>query len=367
MLSAIHQARERFTLPAVMPLLGVFGGLAVVIVLAESVGVLCVALALLLGAAIQAAVLALQTARGRRYDFGFHWDHPGVRRAVRLILPLLAANVVVRSTPIIDRFVGSRLEEGSIARLEYGWRIPLLLGLLVANGIGTVIFTSMSQSAATRDLAGLRRTVSTGLRFTLLALAPIVAIGIALASPLVTVLLQRGRFAGGDAAVVARLLQVFMLAAVGATLGVIVGRCFYALKAMRLLAIVGVFEALAYAVYTPLLTRWLGVDGVAWATVLYFDFSITWALLLLRHRTGASGRGVLRAGVQMATAAALAGTTAWLAARLSLRPFALLGVGSCLGAFVYVGALVLFRSAEIRSAWRTAHTWWRVRSGRHGP
>ncbi|MBI5481615.1 MAG: polysaccharide biosynthesis C-terminal domain-containing protein [Deltaproteobacteria bacterium] len=361
LLSAVHQAQGRFAWPGVVPLVGAVVSLAVILGLSHTLGVTAVALALLLSAAGQVAILAALTAPSRRYRFGFHWSHAGVRRLVMLALPLLVANVVMRSTPIVDRYLGSRLAEGSIARLEYAWRIPLLLGLLVSNGIGTVVFTSLSHSAATRDLAGFRATVSTGLRYTMLALAPLVALGIALASPLVTVLLQRGRFGAADAATVATLLQIFMLATVGAALGMIVGRCFYALKAMRLLAIAGVIEALAYAAYAPLFVRWLGVSGIAWATVLYFDFSITWALLLLRHRTGASGRGVARAALQCSAAALVAGATAWWIARLSLRPLATLALGAGAGFVVYAGALALLRSPELRAAWLALTAWWRGR------
>jgi hypothetical protein len=81
-------------------------------------------------------------------------------------------------------------------------------------------------------------------------------------------------------------------------------------------------------VYTPLLSRWLGVAGVAWANVLLMNSSFAWQIVLHEYRLRSyPAKSVLKpfAIVTAAAAAGLAG------------PFATGGIGAPIGRLIAGG------------------------------
>jgi peptidoglycan biosynthesis protein MviN/MurJ (putative lipid II flippase) len=163
---------------------------------------------------------------------------------------------------------------------------------------------------------------------------------------------QRGRFTGHDAESVASLLQIYLLALGPACLGGITGRGFYVLKDTRTLAIFGSLESIAYVVYTALLSRLLGVVGVALGYAIYFNISIIWHVLVLRYKTGnRGGTYLLRSFLLITLAAALAGGVAFVCNLLLPNPWLRLIIGGVCGVGVYALMLMVMRVHEAQQIW----------------
>jgi putative peptidoglycan lipid II flippase len=181
-----------------------------------------------------------------------------------------------------------------------------------------------------------------------LAIAPAMAIGIALALPLVVAAFQRGQFNKNDAAAVAGLLQVYLLALAPACLGNITGRGFYALKDIRTFSGLSSIESVVYMFYTPLLAHLLGPKGVALGFVLFFNISFVWTAIILRYRTGnVGGSMVLNSFIRTGLAALLGGVVAWATTHLTSNVWLELIFGGLSGLLVYGMSLCLLQSAEI--------------------
>lgn len=352
LLTGIYQAQESFGWPSAVPFIGAIVNLGLIVVWARSFGVVGLALAATTSLILQ-VVLLLPIVRGPgKFHWSLNWRHPGVRQVLHLLWPLAVSGLVFRWTPIIDRYVASGLAEGAISHLGYAFKLLSLLTVFFSTGIATVIFPRMVMKTSTSDMAGLRHTVSMGLRIMWLALAPAVAIGMALALPLITILFRRGAFSAADAHSVALLFQVYLLALAGGCLGNIGGRIFYALKDTRTIAVMGVAEALGYAIYTPLLARWLGIIGLALGYVLYFDLSPAWWLPVLRYKMGnVGGRTILFSFLRTGLAAILAGVAAMTATVLFPNVWIQLVLGGMLGLSVFLVSVWLLGSPEVKSIW----------------
>ena len=195
-----------------------------------------------------------------------------------------------------------------------------------------------------------------------LVLAPAIALGFALALPLIQSIYLRGAFLADDATSVAFLFQIYMLALAAMCLGNLTGRTFYALKETRIIAIVSVFEALAYAIYTPLLAAHFGAAGVALGFVFYYDLGLLWHLVFIRYKLGNSGgRQILLSSTRIGLAALCAGTAAWLAVHWLPNSWGQLLAGAVTGAAVYACALLLFRSPEGITLLAAASGWLKSR------
>ena len=315
LLTSIYQARERFGWPSAVPFIGALVNLGLIAVMARSLGVVGLALAATTSLVLQ-VILLLPIVRGSGkvslvFQISPSWCAPGSASALApgCFRPGFSVDADHRSLRCL-RFSGGRdLAPGlrlQVAQFADG----VLLNRRRHGDIPRMVMKN-----STSDMAGLRHTVSMGLRIMWLALAPAIGIGVALALPIITILFQRGAFSAADTRSVAVLFQVYSLALAGGCLGNVGGRIFYALKDTRTISAMGVVEALGYAVYTPLLARWLGIIGLALGYVLYFDLSPAWWLPVLRYKMGnvggrtdlaliladGAGRNICRVAARMVT------------------------------------------------------------------
>jgi putative peptidoglycan lipid II flippase len=348
LLTGIYQSQLRFGWPAAVPVIGAFVNLGLVIILANWLGIIGLAIATTSGIVLQVGLLLPLALKKGCYRLTLNWRHPAISQVMRLLLPLVLASLVSKSTPLVERFLASGMPTGSISHLGYAFRIFSVLSMLISTGIATVIFPRMAANMAGSDLLALRHTMSTGLRVMWLAIAPVTAIGIALALPVVTVVFQRGQFSATDSMVVAILLQVYLMALAPACLGSITGRGFYALKDTRTVAVLGSIESLLYVTYTIILARIWGVVGVALGYVLLFNGSLVWQGLILRAKTGkAGGRTVLSSFTRTGLAALLGGAVTWGVTQSTSSVWFQVLFGGISGLFVYSAGLWIMKSPEI--------------------
>lgn len=349
LLTGIYQARHRFGWPAAVPVIGALVNLGMVVALARPLGVVGVALAATTSLVLQATMLLPIAFGPERCRLMLNLGHPGVRQVLYLLWPLALSALFTRWTPLIDCYLASNMGGGAISHLGYAFKLIGLLSIFISTGISTVIFPRMAFDTAGGNMEGLRHTISWGLRGVWIVTAPAIFIGWALASPFVTVLFQRGHFTSMDTQAVTVLFKVYLLALGGMCLGTITGSVLYAWKYTRLIAVLGVFQAVAYVLYTPLLAKIWGILGVAGGYVLYFSLSILWILIFIRYKTGNSGgRTVVTSFVKISLAAMIGGAAAWAIAVNIPSPWLQLIFGGAAGLAIYLLALVLSRSAEIR-------------------
>jgi putative peptidoglycan lipid II flippase len=358
LLTGIYHAKSRFGWPSAVPIVAALFNLALVLALVRPWGISGVAVASVVGLTVQTVLLLWLLVGNDRLRLSFDWRHPGVARLSSRLWPLVLSGLLIRCTPVVDRYVASNLPPGSIAHLGYAFKMVSLMTLFLSTGIATVVFPRMAFNTASHDLAALRATMSTGLRMMWLGVAPFTTIGIALALPLIATTLERGAFQPHDTRAVATLSQIYFLTLFGSCLGSITGRAFYALKDTRTVAAMGVVEAVAYVVYTPWLAARFGADGVAAAYAIYFTLSIVWQFPVLRVRMGRTGgRRVISAFLRTGSSALVAGLSAVAARGATTYAPLQLVVGAVVGGVVYVAAQWCWGGDDVRSIADSVWAW----------
>jgi putative peptidoglycan lipid II flippase len=266
------------------------------------------------------------------------------------LAPLILANVFIRASTVVERYLASELPTGELSQVTYASRIVLTLAVLLSAGPAAVIFPRMARDTATGGTA-LRTTVSDGLQSLWNLVAPIVALLIALADPGVRLVFEHGAFTRADSEAVSSLLRLYSPSLVAAALGAITGRAIYALKATRVLAAVGTAEGVAYVLYTTVLAHTLGASGIALGFTLYYLGSLAWQLIFLRHALHASGRTFARSVAITGTVAIVAGLSAWLASRMVEEPVVAVLWGGLIGLGIYVLGQVVVARLQIAARW----------------
>lgn len=126
------------------------------------------------------------------------WNHPQVRKIMRLMLPTLFGSSVAQLNLLLDTIVASLLVTGSQTWLYQATRfLELPLGVF-GVALGTVILPALSRHHVGADRAGFSRSLDWGLRTTLLIALPAMCGLLLLAEPVVAAFYQNGRFTAFD-------------------------------------------------------------------------------------------------------------------------------------------------------------------------
>jgi putative peptidoglycan lipid II flippase len=183
----------------------------------------------------------------------------------------------------VNTMLAASLGTGAVSWLGYAFRIMYLPIGLFGVSIATAVLPTVSRHAVARDDDAVRETVSDGLSLMLMLNVPATVGLMALAGPIVQLLLQRGEFGPDATAATAAALQFYALGLVGYSITRIISPTFYALGLNRIPVLVSVAAVLVNALLNLALVRWLGFRGLALGTSIAALFS-GGALLLLLHR-----------------------------------------------------------------------------------
>lgn len=283
-LAGLAQVRGRFDLTAWAPTLAAIVGLATTVVVAHLYGAYGLAWSTTVAGIVQCGVgfLSLRRFRVRLFPL-----IPEIKQLILLAAPILITGLLVRATPLVDRGLASNLSAGALSHVNYASKMVMILSTVLSAGITTVAFPAMAFAGSAMNKEKLMDTAGRSARSMWLLIAPVVGLGSVLAIAIVEVVFQRGKFRGIDTASVGALLQIYFLALVGMTMGVLTSRILYSLKATRVLAIASILESLAYVGYASWLTQRYGAIGIAWSSVILFGASIVWHALFAYWHTRA--------------------------------------------------------------------------------
>jgi putative peptidoglycan lipid II flippase len=206
----------------------------------------------------------------------------------------------------------------------------------------------------------MQRTVSTALRMMLMLNVPATIGLIALAHPIVALLLQRGHFGAHDTNATAAALIFYAPGLLGYSAVKIASPSFYSLRDARTPVVVSVVAVLTNLTVNLLLVRVMGYRGLALGTALAAMVNAGALLWLLRRRLrGLEERRVAIALAKITVASLLMGLAArqtgdWLAARIpatnSWWRAVELGSAIAVGLVVLVAAARLLRLSEFDEA-----------------
>jgi len=136
---------------------------------------------------------------GVRLKFRFNFRHPGLKQIGILLIPAILGAGITTINVFVGSMLASMLPAGSVTYLFYADRIMELPLGVFAIAIGTAILPSFSRHAAAGNMDELKSSISFALRLMLFLTIPSTFALMALNTPIITVLFQRGAFDAGAA------------------------------------------------------------------------------------------------------------------------------------------------------------------------
>lgn len=347
----ILNSYQHFFAPALAPAMYNLGIIAGAWFLAPSHGVRGLVVGAVSGAAWHLLVqMPALLNRRPRYVLTLGLRLPDVREVGRLMGPRVFGLAVVQLNFLVNTILASRLPEGSLSALNYGWLLMLLPQGVVAQGIATAAFPTFAALVAQDRRAEMRATFSATLRAILFVSIPATVGLFALRIPLTRMLLERGEFGKTSTAAVAYALAFYAWGLVGHAVVEIAARAFYSLHDTRTPVLIGVGAMALNILLSLVLMGPLLHGGLALATTIATLVEMVVMLLLLRRRLGGLEERRLQRAVlrSVLVSGLMAPILAGLASQLTDVHPALLGsAGIILGGAFYLLSMWLLKAEEI--------------------
>jgi putative peptidoglycan lipid II flippase len=220
--------------------------------------------------------------------------HAMERQAVRIsafwraVGFLSFAGSIAALAAVVDQVFLSKLEPGAVTNFNYAYKVNSLLIGLFGNAFAVAIYPYLSDLAAARDIAGLKR-LSLRLAAVVIPVTAAVSLIVYVFSfQIVELLFVRGNFSRDSAVEVGAIQQIFAFQLVFYVGGLLATRVLNAARATGFilwiscigLASVTVFDWMFYTVW--------GAKGIALAAVLTSTVTLVAALLFIRRSFAAN-------------------------------------------------------------------------------
>jgi putative peptidoglycan lipid II flippase len=372
-MTGLLNAHRRFGVPMFAPILNNLVVIAVGLTFhalvgqqVPQVGEVTTGQKLLLGLGTTAGVVAMTMVQwpflrriGFRFHFVWNWRDRAIRKMATLsaytvgyvvtnqlgylLVPVLAYGVRGGYTAYTTAFIFFQLPHG-----------------VFAVSVMTALLPPLSEYAVARDWAAFRATMARGIRLTAAVLLPAALGYLALAGPIVRLLLEHGVVTEASTSLLIPVLMVFVLGLVPFSTFQLVLRAFYALQDTRTtfrvnLISVGVNVVVDLLLFNLLPQRWK-IPGLAFGHVSSYTVGSALLLYLLSRRIGglegsrilgAVGR-MLVAGLVMVAATLLVarGVAAAIDPGLG-RDLVTVVAGVIVGAGTYLAVARLLRVEEL--------------------
>ena len=275
--------------------------------------------------------------------------HPGVREALRRMVPVLFGIGVYYVDVILARRFLSELDVGAQSYFNFALRLCDFPQGIFVMALQTATLPSLALLAARRDHVELGRTFSFGMRLTLFVALPATALFVVLAEPLVVLIFQRGEFDRIAAeetakALMAQGLGIWMVAAVRQLVSV-----YYAIGDTRSPVIVSAIDLVVFVTLALSLRGPLGHVGISLAVTgaSGVQMILLWALIR-RHLPHSHLAEIAGSALRTLLAVAVAGG-AGMAVSAALAP--LLAGNWVFRLVPGLGATVAFGCTFLAVAW----------------
>jgi len=266
MMSAVQFAKEKFSIPALAPLIYNAGIIAGGIILHKRFGMAGFSWGVLAGSFVGNFVVQLWGARrvGMKFFILFDFNHPDLKKYILLTLPLMLGLTMTFSTEFFFKFFGSFLPEGNISALNYSFRTMLIFVGFFGQAVGVASFPFMARLAAENKIAEMNQLLNNILRYLALVI-PFSILFMVLRHEVILILFQRGRFDASVTALTSEVLIFMMVGAFAFAAQTVVFRGFFAIQNTLFPAIYG---SIAVVLSLPLYyfgMQKMGAQGVALA------------------------------------------------------------------------------------------------------
>lgn len=281
--------------------------------LAQRFGIFAPAVGVLVGTALQLGIMLPSLIKtGLFPSVGSSFRDPALVRMWRLFLPILLGGLAATALSTIDKVIGSFMATGSISALNYASKIAGGPARIFTMSVAVVLFPTLVKKVAD-GAEGRGDMIIRGINIAAFLTLPWAALLIALRTPIVYVLLQRGAFNAQDTKLVALPLAIYCLGAFADGISTMVNNAFYSHHDSRIPTFIYVGSNIFRIALILMLVPLLGYAAIATGYAIAVDVALILLLVMLRRHVPDLDLSELAFGMaKIVAASVVAGLVGWL-------------------------------------------------------
>jgi putative peptidoglycan lipid II flippase len=227
--------------------------------------------------------------KGYKFYFIFNVEDKYLRNLLAIAVPAIIGASVDQINVLVDRTIASIVAEGGISALNYASKlIVFVLGLFVTP-ISTVIFPLISKMAAENNYEGLKKSLSESISATNFLVIPSTVGIMVFSTPIVEMLFGRGAFDERAVQMTSSALFFYSIGMIGYGLREVLARAFYSMKDTKTPTRNAVIALLMNIILNIVLSKFLGIAGLALATSISAIVCTGLLFVSLRKKIGSFG------------------------------------------------------------------------------
>lgn len=224
------QSMDEFNIPAIISI--VSNGILILylMIFNDKFGVKGASIAMLIGWGTQILVqLPSAIKKGFKYKFKINFKDEGLKKVVKLALPILISSWVQPINNIINLRLASGLEDGAaVSAIEYAYTLYLIVVGVFSYTMSNIIFPELSKLSADNNENEFKEIINRAVKISIFFIIPM-SVGIALlSSDVIKLIYERGEFTANSTMLTSSALMFYAIGMVGYGLMEILNKAFYA-------------------------------------------------------------------------------------------------------------------------------------------
>jgi len=287
-------SRGHFLAPAAGPLFFNIVTISAAVFLSQTMGIRALAWAVLFGGFISLLInlvaMKLLETKPAYPDF----KHEGLFKAIKLLVPVIFALILVQTQICIERMMASSLPEGSISSLNFAGKILNLPAGLLALTMATALLPSLARAFSSNDESDFLNTTTASHNILIFIVTPLALILSLCSTEIVIAAFKRGAFNITQALVTADVLFYYGLALIPLTGTFLLIRVFFASNDTKTPAFVKMIVTTINIVILSLVINEWGIITVPIAFLVMYTFNYGILLIIFGRKNTEAETDIFR-------------------------------------------------------------------------
>lgn len=206
-----------------------------------------------------------------------------------LALPATLGTSVNQINKIIDRTLASEITVGGISALNYANKLNLFIQGIFVLSLTAVMYPMITKMVANHNIAGLKKTLREVLIGVVIILIPTTIGAMIFSEQIVTMLYGRGAFDSQAIIITSSAMFFYSFGMIGFGLFEVLSRIFYSMQDTKTPMILAAIGLILNIVLNIILSRYLGIGGLALATSIAAIFTTGLMFISLHKKIGSFG------------------------------------------------------------------------------
>lgn len=251
--------------------------------------------------------------KGFAYQFIFNIKDENIKSMVILAIPVILGSSVNQINKLVDRTLASQISIGGISALNYANTLNLFVQGVFVVSISTVMYPLISKMASKGNMDGLKRSLAQSINGINLLVIPATIGSLVFAQPIVALLFGRGAFDEEAVAMTSSAFFFYSIGMIGYGLREVLSRAFYSLQDTRTPMTNAAIAMALNIVLNFILSKYLGIGGLALATSLSAIVGTALLFFSLRKKIGPLGmKNIVKPFLKITLAAFIMGVVSRL-------------------------------------------------------